>query len=127
MNAWQDSRVAGFVPSRYAVCLGQALPAGAKGLAPVDVWDRLPEPIRNLIRSKAVEGPAPDQDEHDPRCLYQVSTDDARAIVAGFDEAGLRRESDDGLSYSIPIGHEFLGIIQVLVIVPNGEVVCLCG
>lgn len=126
-DAWQDRRVGAFVPSRYAVCLGQALPAGVKGLAPIDVWDRLPEPTRNLIRSKAVEDLARDWNDQDPRCLYQVSTDDARAIVAGLEEAGLRRESDDGLSYSFPIGHGFPGVIQLLVVLPDGEAVCLCG
>jgi hypothetical protein len=126
-DAWRDRRIRGFVPSRYAVCLGQALPAGVPGLAPVDIWDRLPEPTRNLIRSKAVEDLAPERNDQDPRCLYQVSTDDARAIAVAFDEAGLRRESDDGLSYTFPIGHRYPGIIQLLVVLPDGGVVCLCG
>lgn len=126
-NAWQDRRIGGFVPSRYAVCLGQGLPTGVTGLTPTEVWDLLPEPTRNLIRSRALEDPAPDWNEQDPRCLYQASTDDARAIVAVLDEAGPRRESDDGLSYTFPIGHEFPGVIQILVVLPHGEVVCLCG
>jgi hypothetical protein len=126
-NAWQDRRIGGYVPSRYAVCLGQALPTGVTGLAPADVWDLLPEPTRDLIRSKALADPAPDWNKQDPRCLHQVSTEGARAIVAGFDDAGLRRESDDGLSYTFPIGREFPGVIQILVVVPSGEVVCLCG
>ena len=126
-DAWQDRRVGAFVPSRYAVCLQQALPAGVHGLAPVEVWDRLPEPTKNLVRSKAVEDLARDRNERDPRCLYEVSTDDARAIAVALDEAGLRRESDDALSYTFPIGRRFPGVIQLLVVLPDGEAVCLCG
>ncbi len=127
-SAWEDRRIGAYVPSRYAVCLGQALPAGATGLAPTDLWDLLPEPTRNLIRSKALEDPAPDWDEQDARCLYQVSTDDARAIVAPFDDGGIHPQP--GFAFPIgafQIGHEFSGIVELLVVLPNGEVVCHCG
>jgi hypothetical protein len=131
-SAWEDLKIGAYVPSRYAVCLGQAVPEGVRGLAATDLWHRLPEPTRNLIRSKALEDPVPDWNERDPRCLYQVSTDDARVIAAAFAEAGPRQESRDVLGYEFPIGpapigHEFSGYIELLVVLPNGEVVCHCG
>jgi hypothetical protein len=114
-SAWKDQRLAAYVPSRYAVCLGHA------AIALPEILERVPEPARDLIRSKAIEGPAPDWNEHDRRCLYEVPTDDVRAIAAGLEDAGLRRNSDTALSYA--------GIVdvQLLVVLPNGDVVCHCG
>jgi len=134
-SAWEDQRIGGFVPSRYAVCLQHVDPEGRARLAPTEIWDRLPEPTRTLIRSWAIEDPIPDWDEHDPRCLYQVSTDGARAITDAFEDAGLHRERDNSLTgnshtYEIPIGvpsRTGVGIVQLLVVLPNGEVVCHCG
>jgi hypothetical protein len=129
-RAWEDRRIGAYVPSRYAVCLQHVVPEGSTWLAPTDIWDRLPEPTRTLIRSRAIEDPIPDWNEQDPRCLYQVSTDDARAITEAFEDAGLHREPGSPLTYTIPIGlpsRTGEGLVQLLVVLPNGEVVCHCG
>jgi hypothetical protein len=134
-SAWADQRIGGFVPSRYAVCLQHVDPEGRARLAPTEIWDRLPEPTRTLIRSRAIAVPDPDWNEQDPRCLYQVSTDDASAITeafedAGFEDAGLGSEPGSPLKHTIPIGppsRTGVGEVLLLVVLPNGEVVCHCG
>jgi len=128
-TAWADRRIGAYVPSRYAVCLGHGVPAGATAIAPSGIWELLPEHIRNLIRSRALEDPIPDWNERDDRCLYQVSTDDALAITAALDDAGVRRDPES-LTYTFPTGLPAgtgEGMLQLLVVLPNGEVVCYCG
>jgi len=126
-SAWDDPRVGGYVPSRYAVCMDHVGPAGLKGIGPAGVWDLLPEHIRILIRSRAIADPIPEWHEIDSRCLFEVSTDDARTIAAALDDAGLA----DGIPVSDPSGRgEAIvgeGIVQLLVVLPNGDVVCECG
>jgi hypothetical protein len=128
-SAWEDSRLGAYVPSRYAVCLDHGRPDGVPAIASPEIWELVPEPTRDLIRSKAIEGPVPDWNEHDRRCLYEVSTDDVRAIAAGLEDAGLRRNSPSALSYAgleVPSSAGEL-VVQLLVVLPNGEVVCHCG
>lgn len=126
-TAWEDRRIGAYVPSRYAVCLQRSGPEGATAMAAAEVWDVLPEPTRNLIRSSALEDPVPNWDEKDPRCLYQVSTDDARAITAALDDAGLTEgiPIDDASSRGERLVGE--GRVELLMVLPNGEVICNCG
>lgn len=128
-SAWGDQRLRAYVPSRYAICLRHGVPAGVPAVGSSEIWDLLPEPIRNLIRSRALEDPVPDWNERDPGCLYQVSTDDARAITAALDDAGLQRDSGNPLIYAgieVP-SNAWEGHVELLVVLPNGEVVCECG
>lgn len=126
-GAWDDPRVGAYVPSRYAVCLDHVGRAGLTSIGPAGVWDLLPEDIRSLIRSRAIADPIPAWHEVDARCLYEVSTDDARTIAAALDDAGLT----DGIPIPDPSGRgEAIvgeGIVQILVVLPNGDVVCHCG
>jgi hypothetical protein len=57
--------------SSHAVCLEHGRPDGVPAIASPEIWELVPEPTRDLIRSKAIEGPAPDWNEHDRRCLYE--------------------------------------------------------
>jgi hypothetical protein len=126
-SAWDDTRVGAYVPSRYAVCMDHVGPARLKSIGPAGVWDLLPEHIRMLIRSRAIEDPIPEWHEIDARCLFEVSTDDARVIAAALDDAGL----SDGIPIPDPPGRgEAIvgeGIVQILVVLPNGDVACHCG
>jgi hypothetical protein len=126
-SAWDDPRVGAYVPSRYAVCLDHVGPARLKSIGPAGVWDLLPEHIRSLIRSRAIGDRISEWHEIDARCLFEVSTDNARTIAAALDDAGLA----DGIRIPDPSGRgEAIvgeGIVQILVVVPNGDVVCHCG
>lgn len=89
-SAWADQRIGGYVPYRYGVCTDPT------------VVDQLPEAIRNLLQSRATPITQPDSD---PGCVYEVTTDDARAIAAALDEAGFERGGFDVsrvLQYRIP-------------------------
>ena len=84
---------------------------------------------RNLIRSKAINRPVPDWNERDPRCLYEVSSDDVAAIAAGLEDARLQKESLTSLIYAgieVP-SYAWDGAVPFLVVVQNGDVVCYCG
>jgi hypothetical protein len=128
-SAWDDPRISAYVPSRYAVCLGHGVPAQVPPVGSSEIWALLPESVQDLIRSNAIADPIPEWHEQDSRCLYAISTDDVAAIVAGLEEAGLHRDSRTSLSYSgieVP-SSEWDGVVQLLVVVPNGDVVCECG
>jgi hypothetical protein len=103
-DAWADRRVGGYVPGRYAVCVE---PSGADGLT---------EPTTELLRSKATL-------VADPRCPYRLTTEDARAVVATLDAAADQPDRIDHLRYPL-VGDAF---VEVLPVVPHGEVVCNCG
>jgi hypothetical protein len=128
-SAWEDPRIGAFVPSRYAVCLNHGVPAGVTGVAPAEIWDLLPEPARAVIRSKAIGGPVPDWNENDSRCLYEIPHDDVATIAAALDDAGLRPDPQGLLTFDgieIP-SSEWEGAVQILVVIPDGDVVCYCG
>jgi hypothetical protein len=128
-SAWEDPRIGAFVPSRYAVCLNHGVPAGVTGVAPAEIWDLLPEPARAVIRSKAIGGPVPDWNENDSRCLYEIPHDDVAPIAAALVDAGLRPDPQGILTFDgieIP-SSEWVGMVQILVVVPDGDVVCYCG
>jgi hypothetical protein len=128
-SAWDDPRISAYVPTRYAVCLGHGVPAGVEPVAPSELWELLPEPTRNLIRSLAIEDPIAEWHERDERCFYEVSNDDAAAVAAGLEDAGLQRDSATSLIFAgidVP-SSEWDGDVQLLVVVPNGDVVCECG
>jgi hypothetical protein len=127
-SAWEDERIGAFVPSRYAVCLGHGVPAGVAPEDSSELWELLPEPTRNLIRSLAIVDPIQEWHQQDARCLYEVSTDDIAAVAAGLENAGLHKDLTS-LTYSgieVP-SSEWDGMVQLLVVVPNGDVVCDCG
>jgi hypothetical protein len=118
-SAWADQRLGGYVPSRYAVCI-DPMEEQAR------VIERIPEAIRSLLESRAAPIVQPDAD---PGCVYEVTTDDARAIAAMLDAAGLEQEAFSArvpiLRYAIPFDavserEGFLGFVSIL---PNGELV----
>jgi hypothetical protein len=126
-SAWVDRRIGAYVPSRYAVCFGHVRPERlTEEISPTGIWDLLPEQTRSLIRSRTID-PIREWHEQDARCLYQVSTDDARTITTALDDVGL----SDGIPVPDPSGlGEALvgeGVVQILVVLPNGDVVCECG
>ena len=111
-SAWKDQRIGAYVPSRHAVCL-----------EPSGLIDALPDPTRELILSNAIRMD-PARNSEDLRCPYRVAIEDARAIVATLDDAGFERRPY--LRYHIPFGLN-QGWVEILPVVPNGDVVCDCG
>lgn len=112
-SAWEDQRIGGYVPSRHAVCL-----------EPSGLIDVLPDPTKELILTRANRIAGPARNSEDLRCPYRVTTEDARAIIATLDEAGLQRRPY--LRYHIPLGLS-QGWVEILPVLPNGDVVCDCG
>jgi hypothetical protein len=118
-SAWADQRIGGYVPSRYALCI-DPMEEQAR------VIERIPEAIRSLLESRAAPIVQPDAD---PGCVYEVTTDDARAIAAVLDDAGLEQEGFSAwvpiLRYAIPSGavSEREGFVAFVSILPNGELV----
>jgi hypothetical protein len=111
-TAWDDSRLGGFVPARYAVCI-----------EPQTARDGLPEEIRDVIESKALA----DDAAQDARCPNIVTTADARMIEAIL-AARLPRDPWARLQFSIgedPARPD--GWIELLPVLPNGDRVCNCG
>lgn len=132
-SAWDDRQIGAYVPSRYAVCVEDFAQPNATPLERSGLIDMLPRQASQLIRSRAL-GPGPmDSSVADPRCLHQVTTDDARAVIAILDDSLIAtREGstppNDPLRYRIdvgPIGYEVM--VELLPVLPNGEVVCNCG
>jgi hypothetical protein len=109
-DAWADRRIGGFVPSRYAVCVE---PTGV---------DILTEPTKELLRSKATW-------VADPRCPYRLPTEDARAVVATLDATAFQPDRTFGLRYRLvgELPGSADGFVEVLPVVPSGDVVCNCG
>lgn len=114
-SAWEDQRIGGYVPSRHAVCL-----------EPSGLIDVLPDPTKELILTRANRIAGPARNSEDLRCPYRVTTEDARAITATLAEAGL--QPVPYLRYHIPFGpRRTPGWVEILPIVPHGDVVCDCG
>jgi hypothetical protein len=119
-SAWADQRMGGYVPSRYAVCIDPTEDQAR-------LMEKIPEAVRGLLESRAAPIVQPDSD---PGCLYQVSTDDARAIAellddAGFAQADAKTDSFSILAYSIPLDQVVgrSGILSFVSNLPNGELV----
>ena len=128
-SAWSDRRITGFVASRYAMCLG--VWGSAPAVAPEAILRLLPTDVRALIGSRADAMDAPVK--ADSRCHHQVTTEDARAIAAGLEAAGLPQVQGAThlLGYHLPTGSgttlEDQPVIFFEPMLPDGEVVCDCG
>jgi hypothetical protein len=101
-HAWEDQEIKAYVPSRYAICGNRVdLPDGAVWPKTSEIVDLLPGPVKALIyadgRVIAVRGflGGPNDDD----VCYEVTTDEARAIVRALDDAGLESELRMGLTY----------------------------
>jgi hypothetical protein len=132
-GAWKDRKIRAYVPSRYAIRYG----AQPQSLEPSRILALLPAPARELLRAKDrtrtrgfygfAGGPM--------RVVYgyssEVTTEEARALAAGLDDAGVKREQGAyALAYSGeapgPSGNTFS--ITFEPILPHGGSTCsACG
>ena len=128
-SVWEDQRLAGFVPARYALCLGRA--GTAPDVDPATVIGDLPSDARALVRARATVLQA--TFEVDSRCHHEVSTEDARAIAATLEAAGLARVDPPSHmhAYVIPTDDATRPEDRLLIffeaMLPDREVVCACG
>jgi hypothetical protein len=132
-GAWKDRKIRAYVPSRYAIQYG----AQPQSLEPSRILAVLPTPARELLRAKDrtrtrgfygfAGGPM--------RVVYgyssEVTTEEARALAAALDDAGVKREQGAyALAYSGkapgPRGNTFS--ITFEPILPHGGSTCsACG
>ena len=129
-SAWEDPRIGAYVPARYAVCADDSAQPKATPLERSRLIDLLPEQASQLIRSRALDPGRIDSSFADPRCLHQVTTDDARAIITILDNAPIVTREDATLvqaplRYRINLASQ--AMVELLPVLPNGEVVCNCG
>ncbi len=114
-SAWADQRIGAYVPSRHAICI-----------EPASILDFLPDATTELIRSRASDLGRPARESEDLRCPFRVTTEDARAIMASLDNEGLQRVPYLRYHISFAPGQN-PGWMEILPVLPHGEVVCDCG
>jgi len=113
--AWEDRRIAGYVPSRYAICVWPGDLAA--------VTERLPQRAQTLLRAAPLVSVEPEQGM--PPGCRSVTAQGAREIVMELEtDPRIQRERPDGLRYVIATPETFIDVLPIL---PNGEVVCECG
>ena len=119
-HAWEDQENRAYVPSRYAICANLVdLPAGVSVSAwpkTSEIVDQLPGPVKALIYAdgRVIE-------RADGGC-YEVTTDEARAIVRALDDAGFESELRMSLTYVFDTQElRWVDGIAFLTILPNGE------
>jgi hypothetical protein len=123
-HAWEDQEIRAFVPSRYAICANRVDPSVIGGFSlptPVttsEIVDQLPGPAKALIYADGREIP-----ERSYGGCFEVTTDEARAIVRALDEAGLESELRMSLTYlfDTPELRWAQGFVEFLTILPHGE------
>jgi hypothetical protein len=124
-HAWEDIEIRAYVPSRYAICANRVdLPEGAVWPKTSEIVDLLPGPVKALIyadeRAIAVRGPLGGPNDDD--VCYEVTTDEARAIVRALDDAGLESELRMSLTYVFDTpGLRWVDGLAFLTILPHGE------
>ena len=118
-NAWEDQEIRAYVPSRYAICANLVdLPEGVPRSAwpkTSEIVDQLPGPVKALIYADGRVIP-------ESGGCYEVTTDEARAIVRALDDAGLESELRMSLTYVFDTPElRWADGIAFLTILPHGE------
>ena len=119
-QAWEDQEIRAYVPSRYAICANLVdLPGGVPHSAwptTSEIVDQLPGPVKALVYAdgRVIE-------RADGGC-YEVTTDEARAIVRALDEAGFESELPMSLIYVFHTPElKWADGLSFLTILPHGE------
>jgi len=133
-SAWEDLEIRAYVPSRVAVCASGYDPSIAPWNEPPqvdssEIFALLPGPARDLLRAKGR------RIADDDFCVYEVTTEEARAIAVALDVAGLERDDPEvWQAYTIDTPEAIRkqgwnqGLVAFLTILPHGEVICShCG
>jgi hypothetical protein len=99
-QAWEDQEIRAYVPSRYAICGNTVgLPEGvprSEWPTTSEIVDQLAGPVKALIYA---DGRVISERDGGGGC-YEVTTDEARAIVRALDDAGLESELRMFLTYA---------------------------
>jgi hypothetical protein len=128
-SAWADRRIGGFVPAEYAVCVG--LDESWSDHTERDLA-RLPVAVQALVMSSetVTKGTELAGKPWQPDGCSIVSLDVGRQIVASLEAAGHTTDLRYGMnSHAIrdePISTEEIRL-ELLPILPHGEVACNCG
>jgi hypothetical protein len=112
LGAWLDRRVAGYVPSNFAIC------GGWRGSS--DRTDNLARRLEDLLRDAPI--PSWDGVTPDTNCR-SVPTTVAREIVSALEIDPRIKRADDGLGFIVGGSDR----IDVLPILPDGVIGCACG
>jgi hypothetical protein len=122
--AWKDQEIRAYVPSRYAICGGgydPSIPPEAEPpqVTTSEIVDQLPGPVKALIHADGRVIPT----GWGP--CYEVTTEEARAIVRALDDAGIERELVTGFDYTFdtPELRWEQGIVSFQAILPHGKMV----
>ena len=111
------------MPSRYAICANRVDPSVEGGFTlprlvkTSEIVDQLPGPVKALIYADGRVIP-----ERAYGGCYEVTTDEARAIVRALDDAGFESELRMSLTYVFDTQElRWVDGIAFLTILPNGE------
>ena len=112
--AWEDREIRAYVPSTYSVCYGGALP-----IEPTRILSLLPPPAEDLLNDNGFPGSASGGDCAD------VTTNEARALVAAFEAAGLERSALENayrLEYQFQVPDQTQNKVTILFqpVLPHG-------
>jgi hypothetical protein len=133
-DAWADREIRAYVASKYAVCYG--------GWPPDEPMERsrvlalLPAAARDLLEKDAPlrEGPlfgSPGHFRPSHRFCFDASTEEARALVAALDDAGVeRKDTAVRLSYraEAPGPNPGAAVVFFEPYLPHGDFICsVCG
>jgi hypothetical protein len=100
-SAWADREIRGYVPTRYAACLGSG------------VLELLPAAARDILLASGTP------DSHD---CYRIETADARAVAGILDDSGFPRADHHSLlEYQVP-PTDWWNRIGFTPMTPNGDV-----
>jgi hypothetical protein len=128
-DAWQDQRIGGYVPTWYAVCVVRDVPDATAAVLAEDLLHLLPDQTQALLRSRSTGTVDIATNPDGTHTCYRVRTDDAHAISATLEDAGLQGgDSWSPLEYGIGAGVEGQGFyVSFPSILPHGEVTAYGG
>jgi hypothetical protein len=130
-SAWADQDIRAYVASKYRVCY-----SGWPPDEPVEqsrIVSLFPASTRDLVGSATErQGPlfgSPGQFRPSHEYCFDATTNEARALVAALDAAGLKRKGAVRLNYDIFDGApDPMGALYLEPYLPHGEVTCsVCG
>jgi hypothetical protein len=125
-GAWADRDIKAYVASKYSVCYGGWPPDEARERP--EILAEFPASARAALDQDAPsrEGPlfgSPGHFRPSHEYCFDVTTDEARALVAALEDAGLKRRGAYRLNFSVGTAHVYFEPY-----LPHGEFICTaCG
>lgn len=137
-SAWEERQIRAYVPSRFAACYTRVGPQRSdKPSDQARILSQLPSTAQDLLRARDARrvtwfyGDEPGDLRPYYHWCSDVTTEDARALSAVLDAAGLKREAPaNWLAYNLRAAGPERGTIQVSFepYLPHGETTCSpCG